>query len=183
MSKMRIIRGTSIIASVSFAVLLLPAWILEFAGLDRALSDGSFSARPLGLLSIWAFIGLFPLALVAVFACFLPRPVLLLGALFGGVAFLLIVSAAIFPRSWRISAFPAKADTDAWERAKRQIASGNNFEWTGRADGRIIWYQKGVGTSTERLAFSIACSLPLIVMLTEIALRSRGSSEGCAKMG
>ena len=181
MTKMRIIRGASIIASVSFAVLLLPAWIFEFAGVDRALSDSSLSALPLRLLSIGAFISLFPLALVAVFAWFLPRPVLVLGAFFGGVAFLLILSAAVLPRSWRIGTFPAQSDTDAWERAKRQIASGNSFEWTGRADGKIIWYQKGVGTSTERLAFSIACSLPLIVMLAEIALRSQGSNKISSK--
>jgi hypothetical protein len=172
-TKMHIARWASVFASVSFAAMLLPAWILEIAGLDRAMSDGTFSARPLGFISSGAFIGLFPLALVAAFAWLLPRPVLVFGAFIGGVVLLLILSAAVLPRSWRISAFPAKSDAEAWEHAKRQIASGNSFEWTGRANGKIIWYQKGVGTSKERLVLSISCSIPLIVLITEIALRRR----------
>ncbi|MBI3879775.1 MAG: hypothetical protein HY301_06885 [Verrucomicrobia bacterium] len=153
-----------------FIFVVVGAWIIELAGFDQGLLESQLTAAPLKFLSRAAFIAVLPVSVLAMFAGMLPKSILVTGATVGILAFVIILGANLSPRSWRIANFPAPSDNDAWERANRQIASGNPHEWIGWADGIIIWYVKGVGASTEEIVFSFLCSIPGAVFALELAL-------------
>lgn len=181
MKTARLVRWVSILAMLGFALMLLPAWIMECASIKRGLTEGEMVANPIGMISRYAFLCVMPLAMIAVFGAFLPRSVLVFTGGFSLLIFITILVAAIAPRNWRANSLPQASDKEALESAIRRIESGSKERWIGRADGRIIWYLKGLGAPANAICFSLLCLFPALAIFLEVVLRRNLNKSDCAR--
>ena len=166
-----VLRSIRAVAVFGYSLVFFPVWGLQFSFLARLASTGYFVAHPLGVLQSVSIIALLPLAILALLAPVFPRKVLIFLCAIAWISLLLILAESISSRNWISTATLAPSEIQAWKNATRQAESGIRGESRGYNNGRIVWYVKASGVSTDAAYLLFANLIPPCALLMELRLR------------